>query len=295
MTLDYDVSNTRECFLLLLCNEIWKIIIDFLRVIDLTNLRCVCKCMREITSLNEKIRSYLVFSKNVFDLDFNQHLTLFFESIFDRFGFNFNLADMLHFQCRAFSLFEYLQCDQFFAHLFNCSRSEVSFSSCNFCSLLLLHNASVSFRSSIDHDFKLMFSKNIFLQTTSEIFNVEKNDRFSLNIFYGNKKVYDIIKSDEQRFIKFVTVSNQSDLIILFAEVFVRISCHQIFLVLLDFLFLPEQIAKGTSKRERFFMHLCLLLKVFLKKLCSRFILCRLRKFFQLTNGIKIIHVIFFG
>ena len=53
-----------------LCNEIWKNIIDFLYVIDLANLRCVCKRLREITLLNEKIRSCLVFSKNVFDLDF---------------------------------------------------------------------------------------------------------------------------------------------------------------------------------------------------------------------------------
>ena len=63
----------------------------------LANLRCVCKRLREITLLNEKMRSYLVFSKNFFDLDFNHHLTLFFESIFDRLGFNFNLPDMLHF------------------------------------------------------------------------------------------------------------------------------------------------------------------------------------------------------
>ena len=32
-------------------------------------------------------------------------------------GFNFNLPDMLHFRYKVFSLFEYLQCDQFFAHL----------------------------------------------------------------------------------------------------------------------------------------------------------------------------------
>ena len=214
--------------------------------------------MREITSLNENIRSYLGFSKNIFDLAFNQLLTLFFESIFDSLGFNFNLPDMFNFRYRVFSLSEYLQCDQFFAHLFNYSRSEVSFSSCNFYSLLLLDNASVNFLSSIDHYFKFMFSKNIFSQTTSEIFNVEKNNRFSLNIFYGSKKVYDIIKSDEQRCIKLVTVSNQSDLIILFAEVFVRIFCHHFYLVWLDFLFLPEQTAKGISKRERFLMHLCL-------------------------------------
>ena len=171
-TLDYDVKNLWNCLLLLLCNKIWKIIIDFLHIIDLANLRCVCKRLREITSLDEKIRSYLVFSKKVFDLDFNQHLTLFLESIFDRLGFNFNLPEMLHFQYKVFPLFEYLQCDQFFAHLFNCSRSEASFSSCNFCSLLLVDNASVSFRSSIDHYFKLMFSKNVFSRTTWEIINV---------------------------------------------------------------------------------------------------------------------------
>ena len=206
---------------------------------------------------------------------------------------------MLHFRYRVFSLFEYFQHDQFLAHLFNCSRSEVSFSFCNLCSLLLLDNASVSFRLSIDHYFKLMFSKNIFSQTTSEIFNVEKNNRFSLNIFYVGKTVYKINVSvkvrifplnmrdiiifaaqwwekylskrsllkhtcswcdnllyyeywtDEQKYfhVKFVTVLNQSDLIILFAEVFVRIFCNHFYLVSLDFLFLPEQTAKGISKR----------------------------------------------
>ena len=141
---------------------------------------------------------------------------------------------MLHFRHKVFSLFEYLQSDQVFAHLFNCSRSEVSFSSCNFCSLPLLDNASVTFRSSIDHYFKLTFSENIFSQTTSKIFNdVEKNKRFRL---YGNKTVSGFIKSDEQRCIKkFVAVLNQSNLIILFAEVFVGFFCHHFYLVSLDF------------------------------------------------------------
>ena len=108
-----------------------------------------------------------------------------------------------------------------------------------------------------------MFSKNIFSQTTSEIFNVEKNNRFSLNIFYGRKKVYDIIKSDEQRCIKFVTVSNQSDLIILFAEflsevfVIIFIWFHYIFCFFLN------KLQKIFLKENVFLMHLCLLLKVF--------------------------------
>ena len=162
LTLDYDVDNTRNYSLLLLCNEIWKINADFSHVIDLANLRCVCKRLREIDSLNENIRSYLVFSKKVFNLNFNHNVTLFFESIFDGLGFCFNLPDMLHFRYQVFSLFKYFQCDQFFAHFFYCSRSEVSFSSCDFCSLLLVDNAYASFRSSINHYFKLMFSKKYF-------------------------------------------------------------------------------------------------------------------------------------
>ena len=64
----------------------------------------------------------------------------------------------------------------------------------------------------------LCFLKIIFSQTTSEISNVEKNNRFSLKIFYGSKTVFEIVKSDEQKCIKIVTVLNQSDLIIIFAE-----------------------------------------------------------------------------
>ena len=42
-----------------------------------------------------------------------------------------------------FSLFEYLLYDQIFERSFNCSRSEVSFSFCNYCILSLLDNALV--------------------------------------------------------------------------------------------------------------------------------------------------------
>ena len=76
--------------------------------------------------------------------------------------------------------------------------------------------------------------------------------------FMEIKQFSEIIKSDEQRCIKFVTVLNQSDLIILFAEVFVRFFCHHLYLVSLDFLFLPEQTAKVFLKENVFLMHLCL-------------------------------------
>ena len=62
----------------------------------------------------------------------------------------------------------------------------------------------------------LCFPK-IFSHKWCQRLNVEKNNRFSLNIFYGSKKLLGIIKSDDQRCIKFITVSNQSDLIIFFS------------------------------------------------------------------------------
>ena len=57
--------------------------------------------------------------------------------------------------------------------------------------------------------------------------------------------------TEEQKYfhVKCVTVLNQFDLIILFAEVFVRIFCHHFYLVSFDFLFLLEQTAKVISKR----------------------------------------------
>ena len=61
---------------------------------------------------------------------------------------------------------------------------------------------------------KLCFPK-IFSRKWCQRLNVEKTNRFSLNILYGSKKLHDIIKSDKQRGIKFT--SNQSDLIILFS------------------------------------------------------------------------------
>ena len=137
----------------------------------------------------------------------------------------------------------------------------------------------------------LCFLKIIFSQTTSEISNVEKNNRFSLKIFYGSKTVFEIIKSDEQKCIKIAIVLNQSDLIILFAEFLSPFS----FGFIRFFCFSLNRLQKVFLKENVFLMHLCLFLKLFLKQLCSRFILAHLRKFFELTNGIKIIHVIFLG
>ena len=175
-----------------------------------------------------------------------------FDLIFDRLSFYFDLANKLYFQYRVFSLYESFQCDQVLIHFFNCSRSEVSFNSCKICSMLLVDSASASFCSSIDHYFRLMFPESLFSKNVSKIFSSEKNRRFSLKIFYESQRVYETIESDGQRCIKFVAVSKQCDLIILFREALVRIFCNCFYLVSLDFLLLKDQNAKGIIKREQF-------------------------------------------
>ena len=58
------------------------------------------------------------------------------------------------------------------------------------------------------------------------------------------------------------------------------------------FLFLPEQTAKGISKRERFFDAFVSIFKVFFETVIQSLYP---GTFKELTNGIKIIHVIFLG
>ena len=70
--------------------------------------------------------------------------------------------------------------------------------------------------------------------------------------FMEIKQFSEIIKSDEQRCIKFVTVLNQSDLIILFFEVFVRIFCYHFYLVSLDFCFFLNKLQKVFLKENVF-------------------------------------------
>ena len=196
---------------------------------------------------------YFTFSNRIFCLNVcNQSLTECFDLIFDRLNFYFYLIDKLYFQYIVFSLYESFQCEQVLIHLFNCSRSEVSFNSCEMCSMLLVNSACASFCLSIDHYFKLMFPESVFSKNISKIFSSEKNRRFGLKFFYESKRIYEIIKSDGQRCIKFVVVSKQSDLTVIFCEVLVRIFCNCFYSVSLDFLLLKKQNTKGITKREGF-------------------------------------------
>ena len=108
--------------------------------------------------------------------------------------------------------------------------------------MLLIDSASASFCLSIGHYFNFMFPESVFSKNVSNIFSSEKNRRLVLKFFNKSKQIYDIIKSDRQRRIKLLFHSKQSDLIIFFCEVVVRIFCNCFYLVSLDFLLLKNKI-----------------------------------------------------
>ena len=109
------------------------------------------------------------------------------------------------------------------------------------------------------------------------------------------KQFMKLLNLVRKRCINFVTVLNQSDLIILSAEVFVRTSCLHFYLVSLDFLFLSEQTAKGNSKRDQFCDVFVSIFKGFFETVVQWLYPRILTKYFQVTNGVKIIYVIFLG
>ena len=161
MTLDNDDDNNQNCSVLLLCNEIWEIIIDFLHILVLVNLTFVCTRLREIALLNKKMEHYFTYLNRIFCLNvYNQSLKECFDLIFDRLSVYFDLADKLYFQYRVFSLFRVF---------------------------------------SIDHYFKFVFPESVFSKNVAKIFSSEKNRRFGLKNFYESRRIYETIKSNGKK------------------------------------------------------------------------------------------------
>ena len=82
--------------------------------------------------------------------------------------------------------------------------------------------ASLEFFNSTEHHFRLIFAWSVFfVLDLLDKFISQKNDRFRCNEFYESESKYQIIKSCEERCMKFVVIANPTDLITSCFEVFV--------------------------------------------------------------------------
>ena len=124
--------------------------------------------------------------------------------------------------------------------------------------------ASLEFFNSTEQYFRLIFARSVFSPDLLDKFILQKNDRFRCNVFYESESKYQIIKSCEERCMKFVVIANPTDLIISYFEVFVRFFCNFFYKMSKDCSFLFNKQAGDIDKRE-------ILLNMFIsnfKKLC---------------------------
>ena len=89
--------------------------------------------------------------------------------------------------------------------------------------MILIYDTEVSLEcfNSTEHCFRSIFARSVFSPGLLDKFVSQKNDRIRCNVFYEEESKYQIIKSCEERYRKFVVIVNPTDHMISYLEVFV--------------------------------------------------------------------------
>ena len=109
--------------------------------------------------------------------------------------------------------------------------------------------ASLEFFNLTEHYFRLIFARSVFSPELLDKFILQKNDRFTCNIFCKSESKYQIIESCKKRCMKFFVIANPADLISYF-EVFVCFFCNFFHKMSKDCSLLSNKQAGDIDKRE---------------------------------------------
>ena len=199
----------------------------FLYVRDIANIQLVKGKFCWLTYLHKTVNKFSKFSKKIFKIEILTELKSFLKEFVEELKLHFDFSELIYFNYYL-SFFDSFDLDQFLLHLFFCPRSELVFNDCYFCSMILIDDteASLEFFNSTEHYFRLIFARSVFSPDLLDKFILQKNDRFRCNVFYESESKYQIIKSCEERYLKFVVKANPTGLIISYFEVFVRFFCN---------------------------------------------------------------------
>ena len=215
---------------------------------DITNLRLVSQKFHWLTYLQRTVNK---FSKKIFKTKTLTGLKSSLKEFVEELKLHFDFSELIYFNYYL-SFFDSFDLDQFLLHLLFCPRSELVFNDCYFCSMILIDDteASLEFLNSIQHYFRLIFARSFFLPDLFDKFIWQKNDRFRCNVFYESESKYQIIKSCEERCMKFVAIANPTDFSISYFEVFVSFFCNFFYKMLKDCSLLSNKQARDIDKRE---------------------------------------------
>ena len=218
---DFDL----RCYCLCICPEVWLAIFKFLHVRYLVNLRLVNRKFCYITSLHKKVKKFSNFSKKIFKIEILTEIKSFLKNLIDELKLHFNFNDLIYFSY-CLSFFDFFDLGQFLLHLF-----------------FYIFQLNWTF-------FRLVIAKSVFPPDLLEEFILQKNDQFRCNVFYESESKYQIIKSCEERCMKFIVAMNPTNLIISSFEVFVRFFCNFFYNLSKDCLLLSKKQASDIDKRE---------------------------------------------
>ena len=202
---------------------------------DIANLRLVSQKFHFLTLLHKAVNKFSKFPKKIFKIKILTELKCFLKEFIEELKLHFDFSEIIYFNY-CLSFFDSFDLVQFLLHLFFCPQAKLVFNDCYFFSMILIDDteASLEFLNSTEYFFRLIFARLVFPSDLSENLFHKKNDRFICNVFYKSESKYQIIKSCEERCMKFVAIVNPIDLIISYFEVFVRffviffINCQKI-------------------------------------------------------------------
>ena len=127
-----------ESVLLQLNNEIWPIIIDFIPIRIVSELRFLCRRFHTISTLHNRLNHYRKISHGIFDT--GKLYKLFIDNynnvLFTRFKYYFNLPIVCYLRYRMQFIKNQFLCSHILSHLLDCPRSEFAVNRCYRCSRL---------------------------------------------------------------------------------------------------------------------------------------------------------------
>ena len=202
LLINLDFVEKEDCIIQNLHNETWSLILSFLSINDIANLKFLSKRFYKIVFFDKKMKYFSVNSHNLFDIEGYYHT--FFSMIDDFFYKIKKEVDELTFLFLKYS-FEELKnifmISNILYHLFSCPRSIFVQSNCDYCSRLFI---SESIRP-----INFNYFKNF-------VFQFSDGRKEPLNVFFNSLDEFSVVNSSRKKCLTTFIVQDYFQLVLVF-------------------------------------------------------------------------------
>lgn len=234
-----------QSVLLSLSNEIWMIIIAFISVKKLCQLRFLCWRFFTIVSLSKKIEYYRNISHNIVDVQklYKCFIHLYHNVLFDRLV-QFQQSTYLYLRFRLEPVKNLFLYSNISIHLFHCPRSNYALNNCSNCCRLSI-DPLFYLIDSAELRYNLILVNRAFVDDVKRLFKEHFITQFILNICYKSLQHYTVLNSNWKRYLQLSVIQNPCGIIIKFCKVFVRILYYFFILFLKSYQCTKTEVSWG--------------------------------------------------